>query len=161
MKKPAMAASGHHHGQWHQHRRAAAEPQLQPFESLVAVTISVDPGPVFKLGKISLLGDASRLDAAQYGLVTGGDAGSLTILKAGDKIVADFKNEGHPLAKLTKRDVVADHETNEVDVTLTVDSGSRWRPSAMSASPVRSRSIRISSSAMPASTRASPIHRTN
>lgn len=89
----------------------------------VAVTISVDPGPVFKLGKISLLGDASRLEAARYGLVPGGDAGSLTILKAADKMVADFKNEGHPLAKLDKRDVVADHATNTVDVSLKVDSG--------------------------------------
>lgn len=89
----------------------------------VAVTISVDPGPVFTLGKISLLGDAKRVDPAQYGLVPGGQAGSLTILKAGDNIVADFKNQGHPLAKLTKRDVVADHDTHRVDVMLRVDSG--------------------------------------
>ncbi|MDK4739782.1 autotransporter assembly complex protein TamA [Rhizobium sp. CNPSo 3464] len=89
----------------------------------VAVTISVDPGPVFTLGKIKLLGDARGLDPAGYGLVPGGDAGSLTILKAGDKIVVDFKNQGHPLAKLIKRDVVADHETNRVDVALSVESG--------------------------------------
>ncbi|MDK4704286.1 autotransporter assembly complex protein TamA [Rhizobium sp. CNPSo 4062] len=89
----------------------------------VAVTISVDPGPVFKLGRINLLGDAARLDPANYGLVRGGDAGSLTILKAGDKMVADFKNEGHPLAKLDKREVVADHSTNTVDVSLKVESG--------------------------------------
>ncbi|WP_411905747.1 autotransporter assembly complex protein TamA [Rhizobium mayense] len=89
----------------------------------VAVTISVDPGPIFKLGKINLLGDAARLDPANYGLVRGGDASSLTILKAGDKMVADFKNEGHPLAKLDKRDVVADHSSNTVDVSLKVDSG--------------------------------------
>lgn len=89
----------------------------------VAVTVSVDPGPVFTLGRISLLGDAAGRDPAQYGLVPGGDAGSLTILKAGDKIVADFKNEGHPLAKQTKRDVIADHATHTVDVSLRVDSG--------------------------------------
>ncbi|WP_349956449.1 autotransporter assembly complex family protein [Rhizobium sp. ZPR3] len=89
----------------------------------VAVTISVDPGPVFKLGKVNLLGDAARLDPANYGLVRGGDAGSLTILKAGDKMVADFKNQGHPLAKLDKRDVVADHSSNTVDVSLKVESG--------------------------------------
>ncbi|MFS8112026.1 autotransporter assembly complex protein TamA [Rhizobium jaguaris] len=89
----------------------------------VAVTVSVDPGPIFTLGKISLLGDAKSLDPAQYGLVPGGDAGSLTILKAGDKIVADFKNQGHPLTKLTKRDVIADHDTHRVDVMLKIDSG--------------------------------------
>lgn len=89
----------------------------------VSVVIKVDPGPVFKLGKITLLGDARGRNPAQYGLVPGGDAGSLTILKAGDKIVAELKNEGRPLAKLTKRDVVADHNTNTVDVTLQIDSG--------------------------------------
>lgn len=89
----------------------------------VAVAISVDPGPVFKLGKVSLQGDAAQLDPQKYGLVRGGDAGSLTILKAGDKMVADFKNEGHPLAKLDKRDVVADHSSNTVDVSLKVESG--------------------------------------
>ncbi|MDE1991265.1 MAG: outer membrane protein assembly factor [Rhizobiaceae bacterium] len=89
----------------------------------VAVTVSIAPGPLFKLGKITMLGDARGLDAAQYGLVPGGDAGSLTIIKAGDKMVADFKNQGHPLAKLTRRDVVADHDTNTVDVTLQVDAG--------------------------------------
>lgn len=89
----------------------------------VAVVISVDPGPVFKLGRINLLGDASRLEPARYGLMPGGDAGSLTILKAGDKMVVDFKNDGHPLAKLDKRDVVADHATNTVDVSLKIDSG--------------------------------------
>ncbi|MFJ6326255.1 MULTISPECIES: autotransporter assembly complex family protein [unclassified Rhizobium] len=89
----------------------------------VAVAISVDPGPLFKLGNIHLLGDAARLDPGSYGLARGGDAGSLTILKAGDKMVADFKKEGHPLAKLEKRDVVADHATNTVDVSLKIDSG--------------------------------------
>ncbi|MEZ2222947.1 autotransporter assembly complex family protein [Rhizobium sp. RCC_161_2] len=89
----------------------------------VAVTVSVDPGPLFKLGKVNLLGDAADRNVAQYGLVPGGDAGSLTIIKAGDKIVADLKNEGHPLAKLERRDVVADHATRTVEVTLKVDSG--------------------------------------
>jgi translocation and assembly module TamA len=89
----------------------------------VAVAIDIDPGPVFKLGRITLLGEAATLQASQYGLVPGGDAGSLAILKAGDKMVSDFKDAGHPLAKLTRRDVVADHNTNTVDVTLRVDSG--------------------------------------
>ncbi|WP_414709181.1 autotransporter assembly complex protein TamA, partial [Rhizobium sp.] len=89
----------------------------------VDVTISVDPGPLFKLGKVNLLGDAADRNVAQYGLVSGGDAGSLTIIKAGDKIVADLKNEGHPLARLERRDVVADHATRTVEVTLKVSSG--------------------------------------
>jgi translocation and assembly module TamA len=89
----------------------------------VPVVISVDPGPVFKLGKIRMEGDAASRDPAKYGLAPGGDAGSLTILKAGDKIVAELKNEGRPLAKIAARDVVADHDNNTVDITLKVDGG--------------------------------------
>lgn len=89
----------------------------------VPVVISVDPGPLFKLGKIRMEGDAATRDPANYGLSPGGDAGSLTILKAGDKIVAELKNEGRPLARIAARDVVADHDTNTVDITLRVDGG--------------------------------------
>jgi translocation and assembly module TamA len=89
----------------------------------VAIVIDVVPGPLFKLGKIRMEGDAATRDPLKYGLTPGGDAGSLTILKAGDKIVAELKNEGRPLARIAARDVVADHDTNTVDVTLRVDGG--------------------------------------
>jgi translocation and assembly module TamA len=89
----------------------------------VPVAVSIAPGPLFKLGKIRLEGDAANRDPKTYGLVPGGEAGSLVIIKAGDKIVANLKDEGRPLAKVLKRDVVADHDTNTVDVTLTVESG--------------------------------------
>lgn len=89
----------------------------------VAIGIKVVPGPLFHLGKITLLGDAARLDPKTYSLIRGGDASSLTILKAGDKMVSDFKKQGHPLAKVVRRDVTADHATNLVDVSLDVDAG--------------------------------------
>lgn len=89
----------------------------------VPVEIRVDPGPRFTLGKVTLAQDAAGLDPSKYGLTTGGDAGSLTILKAGDRIVSDLKAEGRPLAKLGAREVVANHETNTVDVTISAEGG--------------------------------------
>ncbi len=89
----------------------------------VPVVITVDPGPLFKLGKIRMEGDAAGHDPATYGLTPGGDAGSLVIIKSGDKVVSDLKNEGRPLARVVRRDVVADHATNTVDVTLDVKGG--------------------------------------
>lgn len=89
----------------------------------VPIVVTVDPGPLFKLGHIRMEGDAANRNPATYGLTSGGDAGSLVIIKAADKIVADMKGEGRPLARVTKRDVVADHATNTVDVTLSVESG--------------------------------------
>lgn len=89
----------------------------------IPVSISVDPGPLFTLGDVVFKEDAARLDPADYGLAPGGGAGSLAILRAGERIVADLKAEGRPLARITSRDVVADHETQTIDVTIIARSG--------------------------------------
>lgn len=94
-----------------------------PHDKPVPVTISVNPGPVFTLGQVRFEGDAAKLDPAAFGLAMDGDAGSQTILDASQKVVRDLKNEGRPLAHVTKRTVVADHATNRVELTLAVESG--------------------------------------
>jgi translocation and assembly module TamA len=93
--------------------------QAQP----IPVTVTVEPGPVFTLGDIRLAGDAANLSAVDYGLVSGGNAGSLEILKAEGLIVRALKDEGRPLAKIASREVVADHNTSTLDVTLNVAAG--------------------------------------
>lgn len=89
----------------------------------VPVTIRITPGNVFTLGDIALRGDAGGLAAAEFGLVPGGNAGSDAILKAEAAIVRRLKEEGRPLARVTGRNVVADHATSTLDVTLTVAAG--------------------------------------
>ena len=89
----------------------------------VQVSIIIQPGAVFTLGDVTLKGDAAGLAPARFGLVAGGDASSDTILKAEDQIVRALKAQGRPLAKVTNREVVADHATLTLDVTLTVDAG--------------------------------------
>lgn len=89
----------------------------------VPVVIDVTPGPVFTLGNVTLEGDVAGRDLEQYGLVTGGDAGSLAIIKAGNKLVEDLKAEGRPLAALTTRQAVANHANNSVDLTMAAEGG--------------------------------------
>ena len=89
----------------------------------IPVAITVETGHVFALGDVTLEGDAARLDPADFELTPGGAAGSLTILKAAAQIADTLKSEGRPLAELTKREVVADHDTNTVDVTIAVEAG--------------------------------------
>lgn len=89
----------------------------------VPVTVRVEPGPVFTLGEVHLQGEAAGRDLKQLGLEPGGEAGSLIILRAGERLVATFRDEGRPLAKLDKREVVADHATHTVDVTLAATGG--------------------------------------
>jgi translocation and assembly module TamA len=84
----------------------------------VPVTITVRPGPAFTLGSVRFEGDAAGRNPADYDLVPGGSAGSLVILKAGEKLVLDLKEEGRPLARPMQREVTANHANQTVDVVL-------------------------------------------
>ncbi|TIP97797.1 MAG: outer membrane protein assembly factor, partial [Mesorhizobium sp.] len=89
----------------------------------IPVVINIAAGPKFTLGDIRLEGDAAGLSGADFGLIAGGDAGSGAVLKAEASIVRALKEEGRPLAKVTEREIVADHATSTLDVTLTVAAG--------------------------------------
>ncbi|OBQ63869.1 outer membrane protein assembly factor [Mesorhizobium loti] len=89
----------------------------------IPVAINIAAGPKFTLGDIRLEGDAAGLMSADYGLISGGDAGSGAVLKAEALIVRTLKEQGRPLAKVTDRQIVADHTTSTLDVTLTVAAG--------------------------------------
>ncbi|KAA3452809.1 hypothetical protein C7I87_01155 [Mesorhizobium sp. SARCC-RB16n] len=89
----------------------------------IPVAITISAGPKFTLGNIRLKGDAAELMSADYGLISGGDAGSGAVLKAEALIVRTLKEQGRPLAKVTDRQIVADHATSTLDVTLTVAAG--------------------------------------
>jgi translocation and assembly module TamA len=89
----------------------------------IPVAVNIAVGPRFTLGNIRLEGDAAGLMGADYGLIAGGDAGSGAVLKAEALIVRTLKEQGRPLAKVTDRQIVADHNTSTLDVTLTVAAG--------------------------------------
>ncbi len=89
----------------------------------IPIEIQVKAGPEFTLGTVRLEGDASAFDPADYNLVAGAPAGSADILSASSKILTALRSEGRPLAKLTDRQVVADHDTNTVDVTIAANGG--------------------------------------
>jgi len=101
----------------------AIEPDAQFGAGPVPVAVTVEPGAVFTLGDVRLSGDAAGLDPAKYDLVPGADAGSGRILSAETAIVRDLRTEGRPLARVTNREIVADHRTQRLDVTLTVAAG--------------------------------------
>ncbi|WP_425348716.1 autotransporter assembly complex protein TamA [Rhizobium oryziradicis] len=89
----------------------------------VAVDVTVEPGPLFTLRNVRLTDDAQNMNPATYDLVVGKPAGSLAIIKAANKMLDDIKANSQPLAQIAKRDVVADHANNTVDVTIAIKSG--------------------------------------
>ncbi|WP_457581518.1 autotransporter assembly complex protein TamA [Ensifer canadensis] len=94
-----------------------------PEGQAIPVTVNVTPGPVFSLGSVKFEGDAAGLNPADYDLALGTRADSTRIIKAGEKVVDDLREQGRPLAKLTERSVVADHADSTVDVVISAESG--------------------------------------
>ncbi|MBB3951997.1 autotransporter assembly complex protein TamA [Aureimonas jatrophae] len=90
----------------------------------VPVEITVDPGPLFTIGRVAISGDdRGPIDPAPYGLTPGSDAGSVRILAAEGRILTDLRDEGRPFVALTDREVVADSATRTIDVALRVSPG--------------------------------------
>jgi translocation and assembly module TamA len=98
-----------------------------PFDPLptrpVPVNVRVDVGAPFVFGSSTVepLPDGTTLES--LGLVPGKPAGSAIIVTAEAKLADEWRQQGHPLAAIRTRDTIADHRTNTLDVTLSVDPG--------------------------------------
>lgn len=92
----------------------------------VPVTIRVSPGPLFSFGNLAV--ESTSQDGLigtpeSYGLVRGETANSEKVLRAEQQIVAQLKAAGYPFAKIERREIVADHATNRLDVRLVAAPG--------------------------------------
>ncbi len=103
-----------------------------PDQRPMPVAIHVDPGPLFHFDQIEIdlgvpTGDETALsnDPAGFGLSRGAVASSRRIIAAEQQIVAALHARGYPLARIASREIVADHATNTLDVTLVADPGGR------------------------------------
>jgi translocation and assembly module TamA len=66
---------------------------------------------------------APRRYVEKLGLATAAPAGSAQIVSAEAAIADGWRKEGHPLVTVQPREVVADHATSKLDVTLHVAAG--------------------------------------
>jgi translocation and assembly module TamA len=89
----------------------------------VPVSVRVTPGAVFTFGEVAVGGDSGGLAPASFGLLPGAEARSGVILEAERAMVRVLKDEGRPLARVVSREVVADHDTDTLDVSLTLAAG--------------------------------------
>jgi translocation and assembly module TamA len=99
----------------------------------VAVTILVEPGPEFRFNSVNLINqapptsdpyDAVDLPSTQ-GYGSGEIAKSSVILKAEQLALEAWRQQGYAKAAIASRDVVADHASSTVDVTITVNPGAK------------------------------------
>lgn len=107
-------------------RRLAELPPDADLSSIgtVPVRILVDPGKPFRFGDISVRDVDGRTYAAdEQGLISGQLAKSTVILEAENALVLELEKDGHPFARVTGRDVVADHARGVIDVSLELEAG--------------------------------------
>lgn len=112
-------------------REAAKLPPDIDLPDPVAVDLRVDPGPLFHFGRIGIANRAPEtVDAGDWveppeaiGFGAGEVARSTTIVRAESLAVEAWRQLGYAEAEIVNRDVVADHATNTVDVTITVEPG--------------------------------------
>ena len=114
-------------------REASTLPPDVVLPDPVPVVISVDTGPEFRFSRLAIANQAPpTTDPADYveppfvvGFAAGEVARSKVVLRAEQLTLEAWRQLGHPKAAVARRDVVADHATNTVDVTLVVDPGPR------------------------------------
>lgn len=99
----------------------------------VDVAIVVDPGPLFTFNSVNIVNQAvPSTDPGDFvdppssqGFGAGEVAKSSVVLKAEALALEAWRQQGYAKAVIVTRDVVADHATNTVDVTITVNPGAK------------------------------------
>ncbi|WP_082711284.1 autotransporter assembly complex protein TamA [Methylobacterium indicum] len=109
--------------------RAVRAAEAARNRSLVAVRIAVDQGPLYHLRRITVL-DPSGVPFGPEAVperLTRIDgevpARSATVLAREAALVDAFRREGHPFAKVVRREPVVDDTAHVMDVTFVVDPG--------------------------------------
>ena len=117
--------------------------KVDPFATIgarpVPVTITIKPGAEFTFARVSATPLPAGLTLEALGLVSGAPARSSVVVDAEAKLVEAWQEQGHPLAAAGKRDTIADHRTNTLDVALAVHPGPRANFGRVTVSGTRKR----------------------
>jgi len=100
--------------------------------ALVPVAIVVEPGPLYRFSRVTVLDQRSELPfepaVLPPRLVTlkpGDPARTAEVLQAAAALADHFRDRSHPFVKVGRRVPVIDHPTQTVDLTLVVDPGAK------------------------------------
>jgi translocation and assembly module TamA len=122
--------AAHSLGYWHARLSYAIDTNHDPAK----VTITVDPGPVYHVAAINLLGpDGKPLmlpaesAAPPLPLQPGDAARTAPVIATENALLASLGRSGHPFAKAIERHVVINHAAHTMTVTYTLDPGPEMR----------------------------------
>jgi translocation and assembly module TamA len=110
---------------------ALADPTLPakldaaPANPPVKVSVTITPGPVFKLRLIRLEGDVPKDMQSVLGLSPGDPAVAADVLSAGARLLTALRDSGHALARVPAPIATLDPAAQALDVTFNVQAGPR------------------------------------
>ncbi len=112
-------------------QEAAGIPIDAEFSDPVEVVITVNPGPVYEFGRVTINNRAGEVPGdetlprtpEELGLVPGDKARAGVILQSENSIVERWREKGYPKARIANRMATARHPEDKVDVSITAASG--------------------------------------
>ncbi len=104
---------------------ATIDIRLEEFDDEAHVYVLIQPGPMYTLGEFTVrqTSGCSPITEESVGLRLGKQAMAKEILNAEQKTLNQLANCGYPLAKIEKREMIADGETKQLLVRLNIETG--------------------------------------
>ena len=98
-----------------------------PKDDRLEVTLTVEPGPLYKFGEVQVAGVPKTELRDAFGVKTE-DAVNADAVQSGELALREkMAREGFPFVKVAEPDIVVDHETRVATLNLNVDSGGERR----------------------------------
>jgi translocation and assembly module TamA len=118
-----LADAAHSLGYW----SAGFSYELDTEADPVKVTVKVEPGPLYHVGSVNVLGPNGQPLAipseTKLPLKPSDPARTAPVVATESTLLAALGNDGHPFAKIADRRVEIDRGEQSMDVTYTVDAG--------------------------------------
>jgi translocation and assembly module TamA len=119
-----LADAAHSLGYWSAQFAYKIDATAKP----AVVTVTVEPGPLYHVASVTLLGPSGQPLALPPGappiaLKPGDPALTAPVIAAEKALVAAFANNGHPFAKALGRRVVIDSDARTMTITYRLDPG--------------------------------------
>jgi len=102
-----------------------------PSGSRAPVQVSIETGPLYHLGRVTIEGEVSAKARAAFALESGAPAVAAAVLAAGQRLLDALEEEGHAFAKVDDPIAYLDAHDPVLDVTFKVTAGAVYRLGAI------------------------------
>ena len=96
-----------------------------PADKSSTVNVAIEPGPLYRLRKVTIEGELPEAAASKLGIAAGDPAVAVNVLKAQAALLAALQEDGYALATVSPPVAYEDPAAQVLDVTFKVNAGPR------------------------------------